>query len=112
MIDEETYNQFLEDAKLMHSKHLSWDEIKENLEKIGASDVTSVDIVHRLKNMIYEQKRKVGLTFIASGALCLLLSFLYMCFTFNTQINFNYVLYGLTSAGLLLMLYGLYEMVG
>ena len=112
MQNEETYARLYEEGKLMLKHHQSWDEIQFNLSKIGADETTAVEIVKQLKLIYWAQKRKSGLNYIGIGASLLLVSFIYVCASFNTQTNFTYVMYGFTSAGLLLMFYGLYEMIG
>ncbi len=112
MTEEEAYIKFYDKAKNLLGKHITWDEMHESLVKDGAEELMTAEIIKQIKLIHYAQKRKTGLNFIGVGASLLLISFLYVCANFFTQTNFSYVMYGLTTAGLLLMFYGLYEMIG
>lgn len=70
------------------------------------------EVLKQVKTVHYAQKRKNGLVKIGFGSLLLLVGFALTVMNFYSNESFSGVMYGFTSAGLLLLFWGLYDMFG
>lgn len=112
MLNEEKYEELHHKALLWLWQHQSFDNIKENLIKGGADELTAAEIVKEIKLIHYAHKRQKGGIIILAGSILLLVGFLLTVSNFYANTSFTYVMYGFTTAGLLVIFYGLYEVFG
>lgn len=99
-------------AKNLAEKNISFDEIEQQLLKRTTDKSLVSEIISQVKKVHYAVKRKNGLIKLGFGALFLLAGFLVTCINFNTNQSFTIVMYSSTSFGLLLIFWGLYEILG
>jgi hypothetical protein len=112
MIQEEKYEQLYHKAKLWHEQHKSFSEIQELLIKESNDHLTSEEIVKQIKLIHYANKRKRGAMIILTGSILLLIGFIMTVSNFYANTSFAWVMYGFTSAGLLVIFAGLYDCFG
>jgi len=60
----------------------------------------------------YARMRKEGIPKIALGSVLIVVGFLITCLNFHANKSFDFAMYGLTSAGIGIVFWGLYKMVG
>ena len=89
----------LEDGK-------SREDIEMTLREQGHDDKFIKDLVAEVVKLRYSKRRMQGLMFIMIGAVVCFLSFLLTITASYTSTSFPWVLYGLTSAGVLLLFAG------
>lgn len=112
MVNEEKYDDLYHKARLLLEQHKDFNSIHENLIKEGADQLSAVEIVKQIKLVYYAQKRQKGSMIILVGAVLLLVGFLLTISNFYANTSFTFVMYGFTTAGLLVMFYGLYKIFG
>lgn len=112
MLSDEKYSELYQKAKLWHDQHKSFTDISEKLLAEGADELTATEIVKQLKLIHYAVKRKRGSMIILSGAVLLLIGFIFTVLNFHANTSFSFVMYGFTSAGLLVIFFGLYDCFG
>lgn len=98
----------------MHLKEVSSDfeKIREKLSR-KTDDQEMIDAVMKeVKKAHYASKRKSGLTKMGIGLVLMLIGFCITCFNFHSNKSFTFVMYGFTAAGLVLLMWGLYDLVG
>lgn len=88
-----------------------WDnnKIKEELLKQGVDQRNIPDLLKEISRMRNARNTATGLYFILGGAMLCLLSCI---LTLTTEGNTGFVLYGLTSAGIMVAFYGLFKIFG
>ncbi|HEX5002035.1 MAG TPA: hypothetical protein VFW78_06035 [Bacteroidia bacterium] len=86
--------------------------IRSALLSAGADDSTADTIVGQLKSAHYLRRRKRGFVLTAVGSFMLLTGFLLTVFLFHHNSDFNTVMYGMTSVGVLLLLLGMVLVLG
>ncbi|MDX2174159.1 MAG: hypothetical protein SFY56_13735 [Bacteroidota bacterium] len=99
-------------AKQLADTNKSFEDIENQLKQKTKDEATIIDIIKRLKKVRHAIKTKSGLTKLGIGALFLVVGFLITCINFHNNQSFTFVMYGFTSIGLVLMLWGLYEIIG
>lgn len=112
MISEEQYKDLHHKARLWLLQRQTFDAIRENLIKDGADELAAAEIVREVRLVYYAQKRQKGGMIILIGSILLLVGFLLTISNFYANTSFTYVMYGFTSVGLLIIFYGLYEVIG
>lgn len=99
-------------AKNLADSNVSFNEIEQQLSK-KTTDVSLVaEITNQVKKVHYAIKRKHGFIKLGFGALFLLSGFLVTCINFHTNQSFTIVMYSSSSVGLLLIFWGLYDIIG
>ena len=86
------------------------DEITSDLLEKGHDELFIQGLVHETFKQRYAKMRSQGLAFILAGALICLLSFALTITSSITHFSFSFVLYGLTSVGILVMFAGLVKL--
>lgn len=70
------------------------------------------EIIKQLKKIRHEERRKTGLQKLALGSVLLVVGFLITAVNFHSNQSFTLVMYGFTTIGISLMLWGVYEIIG
>ncbi len=99
-------------AKNLSDSHISFNEIEKQLMQKTTDANLVTEITNQVKKVHYAIKRKNGLIKLGFGALFLLAGFLITCINFHTNQSFTIVMYSSSSVGLLLIFWGLYEIIG
>ena len=111
MKDEQWANLYMY-AKNQMGIHKNFVEVKLNLfEKTNDHQLTA-EILTQIKKVQYAIKAKNGRAKIGFGAIFLLIGFLIIFIDFYSNQPFSFVTYSFSTIGLVLMLWGLYDLIG
>ncbi len=99
-------------AKTLDDKHVSFSEIEKQLAIKTEDTLLIADIMKQLKKVHYAVKRKQGFVKLGFGAIFLLAGFFITCFNFHSNQSFTIVMYSSSMVGLILVFWGLYEIIG
>lgn len=99
-------------AKNLADSNVSFNEIEQQLLQKTTNTNLVIEITSQIKKVHYAVKRKNGLIKLGFGALFLFAGFLITCINFHTNQSFTIVMYSSSSVGLLLIFWGLYEIIG
>lgn len=99
-------------AKELAEHNTSFDEIDKQLSKKTDDPLIRAEIIKQIKKVRYAVHRKNGLTKIGFGALFLVVGFFITCINFHSNQSFTIVMYSTSSIGLILIFWGLYEIIG
>ncbi len=111
MQEEEWDNLYLY-AKSLAEENKSFEVIEKNLLKKTSNEFIVSEIISRLKKIQHAIKTKNGLIKLGVACFFLLSGFLITCINFHSNQSFTIVMYSFTSIGLVLLLWGLYEIIG
>lgn len=109
---QQKFHEFLIIATEQHSKGIEHDHIEINLKEAGASDELVVIIIKQIKELHYLKRRKRGFKLVLFGSLLLVFGFLITLMLFHSGTTINYAMYGLTIAGVILLLWGMIDLMG
>jgi hypothetical protein len=99
-------------AKNLADNHVSFDEIEKQLLQKTTDESLVVEIIKQLKKIKYAIKRKSGVVKIIFASVFLFVGFFITCVNFHSNQSFTNVMFGFTTLGLLLLFWGLYEVIG
>ena len=99
-------------AKQLVERDPYFPEIEKQLLAHCANKEIVDEVLHQIKTLYYARKRKNGLVKMGFGSVLLLVGFVLTVMNFYSNESFSAVMYGFTSAGLLLLFWGLYDMFG
>jgi hypothetical protein len=99
-------------AKSLADNNVSFNEIEQQLSQKTTDAGLVTEITNQVKKVHYAVKRKHGFIKLGFGALFLVAGFLVTCINFHTNQSFTIVMYGSSSIGLLLVFWGLYDIIG
>jgi len=108
-------NNFQEYLQLAFDRSKAGDDfstIRSALINAGADDSLADTIVGQLRSAQHLRRRKRGFILTSIGSLMLLTGFLLTVFLFHHNSDFNAVMYGMTSVGVLLLLLGMVSVLG
>jgi VIT1/CCC1 family predicted Fe2+/Mn2+ transporter len=111
MKDEEWENLYVF-AKNLADANKSFEEIEKQLSKKTDDSILIAEMLTQIKKVRHAVKTKNGVTKIGFGALFLISGFLITCINFHSNQSFTIVMYSFTSIGLILMFWGLYDIIG
>jgi len=112
MQNKEEYKLCYNLAKELFDRGKSWKEIEEDLSKYGAEETLIFGIIKELKEDHFLKKRKRGFAIILVGSVILLLSFILTCMNFHANESITYVMFGISSVGLIVVFIGLFDIFG
>jgi hypothetical protein len=82
------------------------------LHKNGADEATITSLVDKIRKERYAMRRKRGVKLLLLGAVMLLTGFvLTLVFVYNNT-SIDYVMYGMTTAGIAVLLWGVVDVLG
>lgn len=99
-------------AKNLADKNIAFNEIEKQLLQKTSDTSLVTEIIQQVKKVHYAVKRKNGFIKLAFGAIFLLAGFLITCINFHSNQSFTIVMYSSSTVGLLLIFWGLYEIIG
>ncbi len=99
-------------AKELADHNSRFEEIEKQLSQKTDDSKTIAEIITRLKKVKYAVSRKNGLTKIGFGAMFLVIGFFITCINFHSNQSFTIVMYSTSSVGLILIFWGLYDIIG
>ncbi|MDI9341784.1 MAG: hypothetical protein QM534_14535 [Sediminibacterium sp.] len=86
--------------------------IEKELIESGEDALLVAVALQKAKKEIYEANRKSGLKKLGAGVLLLGIGFIITCIKFHSNESLSLIMYGFTSVGLVLVFWGLYEIIG
>jgi len=102
----------LEEANKLIETGKVTDDVRRTLGASGVDSETIEIIIHQLRSQQFLKRRKRGFLLGAIGSVMLLVGFILTVIFFHAGISFQYVMYGMTSIGVLLLIAGMVEVVG
>jgi hypothetical protein len=111
-MNNKRYDDFFEMAKSLFHSGKSFPDIETYLTSQGASVDEVNSILKTLKAGIQKAKTKSGVQKLLFAGLLLISGFLITCFNFHANQSFTFVMYTFTTLGLVLLLWGLYDIIG
>jgi hypothetical protein len=87
-------------------------KISESLADSGANEIMIETVIRQLKSVIYLKRRKRGFKLGVAGSILLMTGFILTVLFYHSGISIHYVMYGMTSLGVILLMAGLVELVG
>ena len=87
------------------------DAIQSILKKEGLNEVMLTEALCKLKLLIYKKRKGRAGIIIVVGGIIMLFGFIMTVILFHNDHNFDFFLYGFTIVGLLVLSYGVYEML-
>jgi hypothetical protein len=99
-------------AKNLADSNVSFHEIEKQLSHKTTDTSLVVEITNQVKKVHYAVKRKNGFIKLGFGALFLIVGFLITCINFHSNQSFTIVMYSTSTIGLILIFWGLYDIIG
>ena len=99
-------------AQQLLDEGLDYESVRKFLAKSGADDVTIATIMGQVKSNSFLKRRKRGLVLGLTGSVFLGVGFILTVLFYHSGISINYVMYGMTSLGAILLLAGMIEVLG
>ncbi len=95
----------------LHREGYPVETIQRILKKEGLEEILLTETLCKLKLLIYKKRKsRAGLIMVAGGII-MLFGFIMTVMLFHNDHNFDFFLYGFTIVGLLVLSYGVYEML-
>ena len=85
--------------------------IQNILKNEGLDEVIIAESLCKLKLILYKKRKNRAVIIMVSGAFIMLFGFIITVVLFHYNHNFDLLLYGFTVIGLLVLSYGVYEML-
>ncbi len=108
----ELYNDLLYLATHLLEKGENAQSIESALSEKTDDIVLITVVIKEARNAYYAELRKQGFRLILIGCLTGISGFLITFLNFNTSRSIDFAMYGLTSAGLLIVFFGLFKILG
>jgi hypothetical protein len=103
---------FLHLANSLQKRGLKFEEILLQLKEKGVPENLLQDILQQLKNLRLTRKRKTGFVCCGIGVALLVIGCMFTIFLFNSGGSIRFVMYGLTTAGVVFTIKGLVDLMG
>ncbi|MBL0341614.1 MAG: hypothetical protein IPP71_12135 [Bacteroidetes bacterium] len=100
------------EAKALIAQGKETEYVRNILSQSGVDTNVIDTIINQIKSQQFLKRRKRGFMLMAVGSILLFIGFLLTVFFFHSGISIHYVMYGMTSVGVLLLIAGLVEVVG
>lgn len=108
----ENLDWFINKALELNTAGKSNSEIETILRDNGADAIEIEAAISAVKKKIHKQRSSTGVKKLGIAALFLLAGFVITIFNFHSNQSFTVVMYSFTSFGLVLLFWGLYEIIG
>ncbi len=99
-------------AKGLFDAHKSIESIEAKLNTKTDNHLLVSEIISQLKKIQHAVNAKNGRAKLGFGAMFLVLGFVITVFNFHTNQSFTIVMYSFTTIGLVLLFWGLYDIIG
>lgn len=86
--------------------------IEATLTSKGAHPEAIKEILREIKTMELIRRKKRGFKLVLAGSLFLVFGFLITLALFHTSVSISYSMYGLTTLGVVLLLWGMVDIMG
>ncbi len=95
----------------LHREGYNPQRIQSILLKEGIDEIVIAETLCKLKLKIYKERKDRAVIMVVVGACILLAGFLATVFLFHNNHDFDVIMYGVTTIGMLVMGYGAYEVL-
>lgn len=112
MKDKDQSSELFSLADQYLANGMDFETIKEKLLQRYNDEELILMIISKTKKDYYNKRRKEGTSILGIGLTMILVGFVLTCFNYHTNQSVNFVMYGLTSIGILIVLWGLYKILG
>jgi uncharacterized integral membrane protein len=99
-------------AKAMYERDDNFETIEQKLKEKGVDSIFTPEIIKQLKEEHYKKKHKRGVAILFLGLIILLISFILTCINFHANESITYVMFGISSLGLIVIFIGLFDLFG
>jgi hypothetical protein len=99
-------------AKELADQKMSFEEIEKQLSVKTNDPLVVSEIIQQIKKVQFAIHLKNGLTKTGFGCLFLVAGFLITCINFHANQSFTIVMYSTSTIGLILIFWGLYDIIG
>ena len=106
------YIKYYHLAKNMFEREDSLETIAAFLSDKEIEPLMIAEIVKQVKDEHAKAKHTRGLTILLIGLIILLISFVLTCINFHANESITYVMFGISSVGLIVIFIGLYDLFG
>ena len=86
--------------------------IQQHLLTLCNDEELVLAVMKKIKSAHYAESTKQGVKFIITGLVLLLAGFVIACVNYHSSQSINFAMYGLTSAGLIILFYGMFKVIG
>lgn len=111
-MNDELWEKLYEHAKHLVDSGKNFEFIENDLHHKTDDKQAISEIISQLKKVQHAVKAKNGRSKLLFGALFLVVGFVITVFNFHANQSFTIVMYSFTSIGLVLMCWGLYDIIG
>jgi hypothetical protein len=103
---------YLSQAHQLIEEGNEFDSVRQHLEASGADALTVDTIIRQIKSLSYLKRRKRGVILGLIGSIMLIVGFILTVIFYHSGVSIHYVMYGMTSIGVILLIAGLVEVIG
>ena len=96
----------------MYEHDDDFETIEQNLKLKEVDPLFISGIIKELKEEHHKKKHKRGLAILFVGLIILLISFVLTCINFHANESITYVMFGISSVGLIVIFIGLFDLFG
>jgi hypothetical protein len=111
-MQQKEFQSLRELAQKQSANRIEHHHIEANLKEAGAADEIIVIIIREIKTLHYLKRKKRGFKLVLAGSLLLVFGFIITLILFHSGNSINYAMYGLTIAGIILLLWGMTDIMG
>lgn len=90
----------------------TFDEVTIALSKLCEDKDLIDEVIKDVREKYYKTKRSEGMVKIGIGATLILIGFVITCSNFHSNQSFSFAMYGLTTIGIIVVFWGLYNIIG
>ena len=108
----ELYEEMFTMAKTLFAHGSDTEAVEKHLHQKTDDSVMIAVVMKEAKNQYYATLRKEGLAKILIGSALTLLGFAITFFNFHTNRSVDFVLYGFTITGIIIVFWGLFKLIG
>ncbi len=108
----ENLDWYITKALELNTAGKSNSEIESILKDNGADAIEIEAAISTVKKKVHKERSSAGVKKLGIAVLFLLAGFVITIFNFHSNQSFTVVMYSFTSIGLLLLFWGLYEIIG
>jgi len=106
------YEENLKDAISWITQGETRDNIRKRLLDKGLEDCVLCNVMNAVSVFYYAKRRERGVGLLIAGSILLVSGFFLTVFLFHANASIDMAMYGLTGTGILVLLYGLIEVLG
>lgn len=111
-MNQDDFARFRTLALEQEASRVEHDHIEENLRKAGAPDELIRVIIGEIKEVNRIRRKKRGFKLVFAGCFLLVFGFLITLALFHSNTGMQYAMYGLTTLGIVLLLWGMIDLMG